>query len=241
MITDVERESIFALTSIFETGRLPSPAAYGSASVLADGAGVTAGVHQATAKSGALHAVVRAYYAAGGSLGAEPRHRPPRQGWPLELVEEVLTSSVDVAPGQESQRVRALVSLLQAAGSDPRMVAAQESTFLQRYWEPALDYGQRLGLALPLSYALLYDTWIQSGDLRVDILRDTFRERPPSLGGSERPWTRALCEARRRWLSRSANPLVRRSVYRCDALLDLMDADRWDLARPLTVRGVTIR
>lgn len=240
MLTGLQRETIFSIVSLFETGRLPTPDAYGTASVLADGAGITAGVHQATAHSGSLREVVRAYYAAGGVLGAEPLHRPPRQGWSLELVEDVLASSVGMAPGQETQRVRALVALLQAAGGEPRMMAAQDLVFARDYWDPAVAYARAIGLVLPLSWLALYDLAIQSGPRRVDNLRATFRELPPSRGGAEIAWTTALCRARRAWLAGHPTPIVRRSVYRVDALLALAAERRWMLDRPLTVRGQVI-
>jgi hypothetical protein len=231
MLTELQRDTINAVVSVLETGRLPSPEAYGTASVLSDGAGITAGIHQATARSGSLQAVLQAYYALGGQI----------DGWTLERALGVAASSIGMSPGRESQLVRDLLALLQGAGTDPRMMAAQDQTFEVAYWRPSEMYGNALGLVLPLSYLCLYDLAIQSGPARVDSLRQLFGERPPSRGGREEAWTRALCEARARWLAASSKAIVRRSVYRVHALLDLMDTARWDLARPLTVRGLTIR
>ena len=45
---------------------------------------------------------------------------------------------------------------------------------------------------------------------------------------------------RRDWLANHPNTLLRRSVYRMDALKGLIDTDNWDLGLPFRVRGQLI-
>ena len=81
-------DTICAIVSIFETGRLPSPDAYATATVLADGAGVSYGAHQATAHSGSLLAVVAEYYDQGGTL----------EGWSIDEARSAVRMSVGRDP-----------------------------------------------------------------------------------------------------------------------------------------------
>jgi hypothetical protein len=42
------------------------------------------------------------------------------------------------------------------------------------------------------------------------------------------------------WLAANKNPLVQRTVYRMDAFNEIARSGNWELATPLTVRGVKI-
>lgn len=233
-LTDLQRRTIWAITSIFETG---CPAGdYSSCGDRGDGAGLTYGAHQGTDRSGTLDEIVWRYIRERGDWAAS------------------LTSFMDELKRDETERykdapwVRQLRELLVKAGADPTMRDVQDQVFADRYWVPAMRYGQGLGLELPLSYAALYDLAIHSRDpdepmtefRRADQLRQTFDGLPPSRGGDERSWTMQLTAARDRWLRTSATKPVRASAYRTIALMALMDAGAWDLRLPLTVRGTTI-
>ncbi len=43
MVTDQQKRAIDSIISIFETGRVPTPAAYATCAVLKDGAGISYG------------------------------------------------------------------------------------------------------------------------------------------------------------------------------------------------------
>lgn len=233
-LTPMQRETVEAVVSIFETGRLPTPAAYGTATLLADGAGISYGLHQATAHAGSLQSVIREYYARGGSLGEST----------LSAALEAADQSVGLSPARLQQRPRVfwLIGALATAGAeDARMQAAQRVVFERDYWVPALMQAADLRLVEPLTMLALYDLCIHSGSGRLALLRPLFPERPPSLGGGERPWTRALIRARHAWLGRSTSALVRATTYRTTELLRLATEERWDLARPIEVRRVEIR
>lgn len=226
------KDVIDAIVSIHETGKLPSPSAYKTVTVLKDGAGISYGKHQSTDKSESLDAVVLAYADMGGLLG--PKLLPY-----LKRLEEDQTTSVN--PSNPPAWVKELMALLSEAGSDPTMQRAQDEVFDRMYWRPAQERGASMKLALPLSYLALYDTAIHSGPGRIDSLRKAFPEVPPSRGGDEHKWTTAFIRARRSWLASHSNPLVQKTVYRCDGMLGLIKEGRWDLVKPFTYRGQSIR
>lgn len=217
------------IVSVFETGvPLGDPA---RVALLEDGAGISYGLHQATDASGSLDAVLLEYDQLGGA------YAPALRNWWPWLAEDG-TRTED--PKRPSPRCRELLELLRVAGTDPVMRDAQERVFARLYWVPAMAQADELRLVEPLSRVALYDLAIQSGLGRLAKLRLAFPELPPSRGGSERPWLLALLRARRAFLRGSAVGVVRRSVYRVDALEALANAGQWALAPPFTVRGKSI-
>jgi chitosanase len=132
------------------------------------------------------------------------------------------------------------MDLLKKAGQDPIMQKAQDQIFDEGYWNPAVSQSEAMGLVLPLSYAIVYDTCIHSGPGGVARIRKLFNEVPPARGGDEKAWARAYINARRNWLLSSSNSLVQKTVYRMDAFAQLMKEDNWELRTPFKVRNVTI-
>jgi len=233
-----QRDTIDAVVSIFETGSLPEANAYSKVTVLGDGAGISYGCHQATARSGALEAVIDEFYVRGGQLRIGNEHEPVS----AESAKAIAARSARglTSPPLVSREVRDLMDALEAAGHSPVMRAAQRHVFDRDYWLPAFAQGQELGLRYALSYLTLYDLAIHSGLHRLAKLRPLFPEMPPSRGGGERLWVVGLLRCRRLWLAGSTREIVRKTVYRVDELLDLCDAQRWALELPLEVRGVVI-
>lgn len=228
MVTQEQRAVIDAIVSVHETGKVPGKEAYSTATVLSDGAGISYGKHQATDRADSLDAVVMRYLDLGGALSDE-----------LRLFLADLDADLSSKSGTTA-RVRELLSVLRRAGEDPLMRRAQDEVFDELYWRPAESRCVSMRLALPLSYLAVYDCAIHSGPGRVDSLRRRFAARPPASGGREEEWTEAFILARRAWLLENKNPLVRKTVYRCDGLLGLVKAGAWQLKTPMTYRGVRI-
>lgn len=232
-LSETERETIDAVVCLFETGRLPSVESYSTASVLLDGAGITYGIHQTTAKS-RLPAVLEGYYSNGGEL----------EGFDLPSALRVCLSSVGMSPAKTTEDVERLMVALRRAGGDLKMQRVQRDVFKRFYWVPSHRAGELLQLRRPLSYLCVYDLGIHSGPPRIEQplttgmlarRRDDFPELPPSKGGGERLWVVRLLEARERFLLSFADELRRSTVYRVRALRELCDDDCWELERPLTV------
>lgn len=231
MLTPDQRRAIDSVVSIHETGKVPTPAAYSTVTVLRDGAGISYGKHQSTDRSGSLDAIIHRYCDKGGALAA--KFAPFFD----ELKDD---ASTKVDPKNLPQWVVDLQLLLAEAGKDPVMQAAQDEVFDEGYWAPAATKCVAMGLVTPLAYLVVYDTSIHSGPGRVDSLRNKFAASPPARGGDEKVWVKAFLEARKAWLLSNSNPLVQRSSYRCDAMLGLVSAGNWDLKVPFPYRGVTV-
>lgn len=232
LITSEQKRVIDSVLSINETGKLPSPTAYSTVTILKDGAGISYGKHQSTDRSGSLDAIVMRYLDLNGSL--ENSFLPY-----MAKLSANFSSKVD--PSNPPADVKALMKLLSDAGKDPIMQRAQDEIFDEQYWVPCLQRGAAMKLVLPFSYLALYDTCIHSGPGRIDALRKVFSERPPATGGDEKAWTIAFLNARYAWLKSYPNPLVQRSAERVTAILKIASAGNWNLETPLTYRfGVVI-
>jgi chitosanase len=232
LITSEQKKVIDSVLSINETGKLPSPTAYSTVTILKDGAGISYGKHQSTDRSGSLDAIVMRYLDLNGTLADKLDPYLPKLN---------ANFSTKVDPSNPPADVKALMKILSDAGKDPLMQQAQDQIFDEQYWIPALQKGQAMKLVLPLSYLALYDTSIHSGPGRIDALRKVFPERPPATGGQEKAWTVAFLNARFKWLKANSNPLVQRSADRVTAILKIASADNWNLVTPFTYRfGVVI-
>jgi len=233
MITQQQKKTIDSVVSIFETGRVPTVASYSTCSILNDGAGISYGKHQCTDKAGSLDLVCKRYIELGG-----------QQAGPLkEYMRYLITnesSKYNNVTSNYPAWLNSLISLLKSAGSDVLMQQAQDEVFEKVYWNPALEHCANIGLKTALSHLVIYDTCIHSGPGRVTSLRQKFPEKSPANGGDEKTWVIAFLNARRAWLAANSNPLVQKTVYRIDAMLEIAKNNNWDLNTPLTVRKVKI-
>ena len=233
MITSQQKKIIDSVVSIFETGRVPTAASYSTCSILNDGAGISYGKHQCTDKAGSLDLVCKRYIELGG-----------QQADSLKQYMSYLATNESTKFNNVNSKypswLNSLISLLKSAGSDILMQQAQDEVFEKNYWNPALDHCDNIGLKTALGHLVIYDTCIHSGPGRVSSLRQKFPEKSPKNGGDEKAWVIAFLNARRNWLAANDNPLVQKTVYRIDAMLEIAKANNWDLDTPLTVRKVKI-
>lgn len=230
-VSDSQKKVIDSVLSIFETGKVPTPGAYSTCAILADGAGISYGKHQSTDRAGSLDKIVDLYIAKGGKNGEELKQFVPK----LALNE---TAKLD--PKNVPSWAKYLMGVLKEAGKDPVMQAAQDEVFDANYWTPAMGHVQKIGLQTGLGALVVYDTCIHSGSGGVAIIRARFAEPAPCNGGDEKAWVLAYIKARREWLASNKNPLVQRTVYRMDAFNEIARSGNWELNTPLTVRGVKI-
>ena len=230
--TSAQKHVIDCVLSIFETGRVPTSASYSTCTILKDGAGISYGKHQCTDKAGSLDLVVKRYIAKGGAHAAALQAYLPYFA--------ANKSCAENPGGPYSAETTAVINLLKTAGQDPVMQAAQDEIFDEVYFAPAVNHAKSAGVSKALSLLVIYDTCIHSGPGGVTNIRNKFAAKSPANGGSEEEWVKAYSNARRAWLLGNANPLVQKTVYRMDALMELVNAGNWDLKTPLKVRGVAI-
>lgn len=229
-LTATEREACLCVVSVFETGRARGD--YGAATVLNDGAGISAGRFMATDRADSLDAILQRYLDLGGGTHGDAL-RPYLDE--LERDESVLA-----VPSEPPTWVRNFIALWKQAGADPIMRRAQDEVFDEQYWRPAATQAEAMGLRFPLSWCAVWDTVIQSGAGGVARIRRMFAQRPPIQGGDEKAWTVAYVVARRKWLAAFPNAVVQKTTYRPDALLALVQAGNWSLTPPFKVRSVTV-
>jgi chitosanase len=230
-VTPDQKRVIDCVLSIFETGRIPTPAAYSTCSILADGAGISYGKHQSTDRGGALDKIVDLYITKNGKHAEELKQFVPKLA---------VNESAKVDPKNVPSWAKYLIGVLKTAGADPIMQACQDEVFDSNYWTPAMGHVQKIGLQTGLGALVVYDTCIHSGPGGVAIIRARFPEPAPCNGGDEKTWVTAYVKARREWLAANKNSLVQKTVYRMDSFSEIIRSGNWELTTPLTVRGVKI-
>jgi chitosanase len=224
MISETQKRTAEAIVNIFETGSALGD--YSNVTVVAGDPGhLTYGRSQTTLASGNLFLLLQAYVEApGAEFGDSIRPFLPR------------VQAVDLSLDNNGP----LRSLLQQAGGDPVMRAVQDNFFDRVYWAPAQTAAQALGINSALGCCVVYDSTVH-GSFKLIRDRTTARIGQIGAGGvTERAWVTGYVSIRRDWLANHPNPLLRRTVYRMDALQRVVDASNWDLVLPLTVRGVLI-
>lgn len=216
-LTDLQRATIRAILSLFETG---SPRGDYAAVTLVKGdtGGLSFGIKQATRASGNLGLLVQAYCDAEWALYAdELRAYIPRllDGDPTLDEEAMLTSLLRIA-----------------AVDDPVMREVQDKFFDRVFLDPAIRECERRGFEHALTACVVYDSLIHGSFDRIAA------RVPPTM--REREWCFAYVDERARWLANHSNQLLRRTVYRTAALRNLAVGGKWHLVLPLAVRGVRL-
>ena len=218
----VQKLTCLAIVNVFETGHPEGD--YGAVTVLPGDPGhLTYGRSQTTLASGNLYLLIKAYVDdPEAEFATELRHYLER------LAKRDLTLDRDAS----------FRGLLYEAGEDPAMQIQQDSFFDRAYFQPALVSAAEVGLTLPLSIAVVYDSKIQGGWARNSQAVFAAAGRV-SHSCSEKEWIRKYIAARREYLLTSKPPLPR-TAYRMDAFSSLIGANKWNLELPLTVDCATI-
>lgn len=132
------------------------------------------------------------------------------------------------------------LGLLRAAGSDPIMQEVQDAHFKYRYLIPAETFADSQGFELPLSYAVIADSYLHSGRVPMEI-RIEFGERTPLNGGDEKAWVKAYLVERRKWLATRKRESVKKTIYRPNCFLEAIAKNNWSLLAPVNANGNVIR
>jgi chitosanase len=211
-----------AIVPILYTVENGSPdAGYGLITLLHDGDGgrlqVTLGVGY-TEGGGDLKAVLTRYTsdpAANAQLAQGLRLFVPRINDFDGPNKTILASNTD------------FLGFLKKAGSDQAMQRAQDAQFALEVTGPAYTWAQGQKLTLPLSFLVIADSYLQSGEI-FQFLRNRFPATTPLNGGSEKDWISEYLATRNAWLV-SAGGAMKSSAYRTAFYQTLIDRDDWDL------------
>lgn len=218
-LTPTQAQTIRAIVNLFETGSVLGD--YGSVTVIPGDSGhLTFGRSQTTLATGNLHKLIEQYCSnVGARFGARLAEWLPR------------LKARDVGLDTEQK----LHNLLRATADDPVMRETQDEFFDAKYFDPAVRTAQRFGISQPLGIAVVYDSKVHGSWERI---RDRVPGTPASRG--ERAWIRDYVATRREWLANHSRSDLRKTVYRMDSLMRLIDQGLWSLPLPLVVRDAEI-
>lgn len=221
-LTKDQKEKIRQIISVFEVGRPQSD--YSKVTVMkGDTGGLTFGAHQTTLNSGNLYELILAYLSRADAQYTELKN------WLKPLKDK----------NQKLNRNKALHEVLRKSGADPVMQAVQDAFFDKVYWQPAEKWARKNGFQLPLSMAVVYDSFIHSGQVAM-YLRNRFKEPVPTNGGNEKRWIKEYVSARDNWLRHHQNQLLHKTVYRTEAFQKMIEEGKWNLESPLRVRSFVL-
>lgn len=131
-----------------------------------------------------------------------------------------------------------LHNLLRATADDPVMRTTQDTFFDRGFWQPAAAEAARMNIHSALGVATVYDSWVHGSWSRM---RDLTIDSAGALANvGEHAWITAYIAIRRKWLGENAQPILRGTVYRMDALQALAQQQQWSLNLPLVVRNQEI-
>lgn len=223
MITAQQKETIFQIVQIFETGRIDAKS-YGTVTILKGDTGrLSVGRHQVTIASGNLYFLIKAYVEAGGKFASNLKPYLP------VLKERRIICDND----------KTLHNWLKLSGDDPIMQQTQDRFFDRVYWDTAVEQIEKLEFTKPLSYAVVYDSVVHGS---WKLISNRVKDKVHFLKSvSERLWVETYVNERAKWISGHSNKLLRKTIYRMDAFRSLIADNRWELSLPLSVRGVTMR
>lgn len=228
MLTATQKATAQAIVNVFETGTVRGN--YGNVTVIAGDTGhLTFGRSQTTLGNpnhvGLLGQLLNQYCAASGARFAH-------------LINPYLqrVAQADLSLDTDSR----LHNRLRATADDGVMRDVQDAFFDLHYWSPALASAGQLGLALPLSMAVVYDSTVHgSWQAMRDLTHHEANGTPAKVG--EKAWIQAYIKTRRNWLaSHTTRPDLQATVYRMDSLQRLLDYDLWMLPLPIIVRDQEI-
>lgn len=229
-LTPDQRRRADQLISVFENSTTEIQYAY--AENIHDGRGVTAGRAGFTTNDGDALKVVRAYTA------LSPDN--PLARFIPELERLAASGSGDTSGLPEDEYIAAW----QRAAQDPAFRQVQDDQVDQRYFSPAMEQADRLGLTTALARAELYDASIQHGNgseydaLPALVARTSAKVGSPSQAG-EKAWLDAFFDVRVDDLTNPANSSTaeewRKSVDRVECLRRIAATGNYDLDGPLSV------
>ena len=225
ILTPTQKEKILQIVSVFETSSTKKK--YGTLVIAKDGPNIagtkerkkqiTYGAHQTT-EYGLLKVLLTMYVKAPGALYA-------RQLKPY-------LSFIGKTPLHANEPFKRHLIF---AANDKVMQKTQDLFFEKYFFTPALNWATIQGFTLPLSMAVIYDSYIHSGGI-PGWLRDDFRAVPPAAGGTEKLWIEQYVNARDMWLENHSDKILRNTDYRTDTWKEQIKNQNWFLLSPVVVK-----
>lgn len=222
MLTPTQKQTAQAIVNLFETGAVLGD--YGNVTVIPGDTGhLTFGRSQTTLGSGNLLDLLQRYCS---NDGARFGHR--LSPWLARFEATDLSLDSDLR----------LHNLLRATADDPIMRETQDVFFDEVYWQTAARIAANLGIASALGTAVVYDSTVHGS---WKSMRDrTIAQSGALVTLGEKKWITAYVNTRRAWLTSHPRSDLRKTAYRMEAFLRLIEQGYWGLELPLVVRGAEI-
>lgn len=134
---------------------------------------------------------------------------------------------------------REFLRKLKEVSDEPAMREAQDEIFLEEYMRPAMVWAEGYGFNMPLSVAVIVDSYLHSGSM-LSFLMKRFSEKKPTFGGDEQNWIIQYLHTRKAWLAGHSNPVLRTTVYRPNFFLEQVESNNWNLNCPLVAHDVQV-
>lgn len=222
MLTPTQKQTAQSIVNLFETGVVLGD--YGSVTVIPGDTGhLTFGRSQTTLGSGNLHGLLQRYCDNDGA-----RFGNRLSPWLNRFAEVDLSLDSDLR----------LHNLLRATADDPIMRETQDVFFDEVYWQTAARIAANLGITSALGTAVVYDSTVHGS---WKAMRDRTIAQSGSLAAlGEKKWITAYVKTRRAWLTGHPRSDLRKTAYRMDSFMRLIEQGYWGLELPLVVRGAEI-
>ena len=133
----------------------------------------------------------------------------------------------------QSQRFR---DLLRNAGADPVMQRLQIEIFKATSWDPALRWAKARKFALPLSFLIVADSFLQSNQMLSRLTQRVRVALPVTSQADEKDWVTGYTKIRNAWL-KAAGGAMAASSYRTECYLRLIARGDWDLTSDVVMNG----
>lgn len=198
------------ISDIIETFENSAPNKYGGLTVIkGDTGGISGGELMASLSSGSLGKLCRLYATNGGHQIPENLIRM------AEAKDTALNTSAEFKAAWK------------AAATDPIMARSQDEFFYLGYQLPGEQWGKTYGFNLPLSIAVLMDSFVHGSFHKIAAL--------VKVPHDERTWITEYVKLRRIWLANNKNPVLQNCVYRMDTFLEQIQKGNWTLDGPINV------
>lgn len=130
--------------------------------------------------------------------------------------------------------------LIESSKSEKIMRDAQDEVYDEVYWKRGQKWFDNNKFTLPLSMAVIQDSFLQSGTM-LDFLINRFREKTPKNSGNEKRWIEDYVNVRHNWLKNHSRKVLNNTIYRTRFFKEQIENNNWNLDKfPLKINGVYI-
>jgi chitosanase len=118
--------------------------------------------------------------------------------------------------------------IISTAKQDYKFRNAEDTIYDKLYWNRGQTWFDGNGFTMPLSMAVIQDSFLQSGSMPSFIIRK-ISEKLPIMGGEEKEWIKSYLTIREYWLAHHSRKILNGTVYRPNFFTKQIENDNWNL------------